>query len=64
MGLGRAFAGVGSVEVGEDVGGSPVEGSSERGELGQRGWDAVAEGVDESLHEDAATGPGSRHGRR
>ena len=45
--LGRAVAGAGPVEVGQDVGGSLVQCSAEGDDLGQRGRYAGAEAVDQ-----------------
>ena len=46
--------GAGPVEVGQDVGGALLQRPAERGDLDQRGGDAVAERVDERLHQLAA----------
>lgn len=48
--FGRAVAGSGSVEVGQDVGSPPFKGSAEPAGLGQRGRDAGGDGVDQGLH--------------
>jgi hypothetical protein len=53
--FGRPVGGAGSVEVGQHVRGSALEGPSERGELGQGGRDAGADGVDEPLHRRSAS---------
>ena len=48
-GLGGAVAGAGSVELGRDVAGALLQGLGEATKLGQRGWDAGAEGGDDTL---------------
>jgi len=50
-GLGRAVGGARTVEVGQDVGGSLLEGPPERDDLFQRVGNAVADALDELPHE-------------
>ena len=52
-----SVAGAGPVEVGQDVGGAFLEGPAKCEALAQRGRDAVADGVDQSLHRLSASGP-------
>jgi hypothetical protein len=55
MAFGESVAGAGAVEVGEYVGGAPVQCPAERDELDECGGHAVADGVDELLHQRPAT---------
>ena len=50
QGFGGAIRGAGPVEVGQHVGGPLLQRAAERGDLGQRGGDAAAEGGDDGLH--------------
>ena len=51
-GFGRTVAGVGVVEVGEDVSGSAFERSAQRDEFGQApGYARGGQGVDVGLHQ-------------
>lgn len=50
-GLGRAIAGSGVVEVGQDVCSAPVKSASEPDQFGQRGRHAGLEGVNEPGHD-------------
>ena len=50
-GLGGAVGGAGPVEVGQHVRGPLLQGPAEASQLGQRGRDAVAEVVDDGVHE-------------
>lgn len=52
----RAFAGAGSVEVGEHVGGPLLEGPPQGDDLGQGGRDTRAQRVDQLLHQYPAAG--------
>jgi len=47
----------GPVEVGQDVGGPPGQGSAEGDDLGQSRWHAPADGLDQVPHQLAAAGP-------
>ena len=47
--VGPAVAGAWSIEAGQHVGGSLLQGPSESAQLGQSGGDAVREGVDDGL---------------
>ena len=48
--FGRAIAGAGAIEVGKDVRGSALEGSSEPADLGECGGDSVTDRVDQLAH--------------
>ena len=48
--LGGPVGRAGALEVGQDVGGALLQGPAKGGDLAQRGWDAMAEGLDEFGH--------------
>ena len=54
--FGGSVAGAGPVEVGQHVDCTLGQGPSEGDELGQRVWDAGAEGLDQRAHEVASPG--------
>jgi hypothetical protein len=56
-GLGRSVGGAGPVEVGQHVSGALLEGPPERDDLAQCSGDAVADRLDQPLHQFPASGP-------
>ena len=55
--FGGAVGRAGPIEVGEQVSGSALECAAERDELGQRGWDAGAERIDDGAHQGPPAAP-------